>query len=276
MLLEGIADLVYPPDIYCICCGGIINGEPYGLCQDCLQTIGWAAGRTCAACGKPLQDWYSQILCLDCGREEHFFRKGYCVACYDAKSKKIVHGLKYGGKGWLSKNIARMMSDRLRFEREGKAGYGLPDGPGLSDGYGLQDGSGQASFPKSAYDRIMPVPLHIKKRKKRGYNQAGLIAAELGGLIGVAVDQKTLVRSRWTQVMARLSAAERRQNLSEAFSLAGAPPKGERILLVDDVYTTGSTADSCARVLLSAGAKSVDVIVFAAGQNTFKNQSQAN
>jgi ComF family protein len=206
-----------------------------------------------------LQEWYSQILCLDCGAEERFYRKGYCAARYDEKSKKIVHGLKYGGKGWLSKNIARMMADRL-----------------------------SAGQTEGVYDRIIPVPLHQEKRKKRGYNQAGLIAAELGRITGVSVDQKTLVRSRKTDVMAKLSAPERRHNLAEAFSLGDSGRAGgghiltgkqtlrdEYILLVDDVYTTGSTADACARTLMNAGAAGVDVIVFAAGQNTFKNQSQA-
>lgn len=274
-LAEGIASLAYPPNIYCICCGAVISGEPYGLCGDCQQDFGWASGQACAKCGKPLQAWYSQSLCLDCWQEERFFRKGYCVAQYDDKSKKIVHGLKYGGKGWLGRNIAYMMADRLFAEWSAQAGgrqnSAAPDGWRESG-----PAAGRAGCTESRYDCIMPVPLHNKKRKKRGYNQAGLIAEELGRLIGVQVDQKTLIRCRPTEVMAKLSGPERRRNLAEAFALTGnRPVGGGRILLVDDVYTTGSTADSCARVLMNAGAASVDVMVFAAGQNTFKNQSQA-
>ncbi len=242
-MIKEFLDLLYPPNIYCLCCGAVIDGEEYGLCQTCIKSIRWANNKTCHTCGKVLQDWYVLKECTDCRDIDHIFDKGYTCAVYDDMTKPLIHGLKYGGKGYIAQNLATILADRL----------------------------------VGSYQTVVPVPMHEKKKKSRGYNQAELMAKYLAIRMGLPMDTKSLIRGKKTQVMAKLSAHERRQNMFEAFEVA-LPENfaGKKILLVDDVYTTGSTADGCAKALKEAGANIVHVVTFAAGQNAFKNQGQVD
>jgi len=127
------------------------------------------------------------------------------------------------------------------------------------------------------YDHIAAVPMAPKKRESRGYDQAALLAGGLSRRIGIPYYPKTLARVRETDVMSSLSAGERRQNLTYAFSV-GYDKIGRvvtnKILLVDDVYTTGSSVSACAETLLLAGAGRVDVIVFAIGADVRRGEGR--
>jgi ComF family protein len=114
------------------------------------------------------------------------------------------------------------------------------------------------------HDVIIPVPLHRDRLRWRGFNQAQLLARRLGRHHRVAVDPWLLVRARPTPPQVGLDEADRRRNVAGAFALRrGEPITGRRVLLVDDVYTTGATVEECARVLKRAGARAVDVLVLA-------------
>lgn len=114
------------------------------------------------------------------------------------------------------------------------------------------------------YDVLMPVPLHLSRLRWRGFNQALLLARRIGRHHGVRVDAFSLERSRATQPQVELDENDRRRNVARAFRVTRpAKIRDRRILLVDDVYTTGSTVNECSRELLGAGARSVDVLVLA-------------
>ena len=103
----------------------------------------------------------------------------------------------------------------------------------------------------------MPVPLHPQKRRQRGYNQSSLLSRDLGRIVGLPVVEGSLFRSRHTQRQVDLSREERQLNVAGAFSLHDKRLKGKEVLLVDDVCTTGTTLDSCAKVLKLGGVRRV-------------------
>lgn len=122
----------------------------------------------------------------------------------------------------------------------------------------------RSPFDVTKYDVLMPVPLHVSRLRWRGFNQALLLAGRIGRGHGVRVDAFSLERSRATQPQVELDENDRRRNVARAFRVTRpAKVRDHRILLVDDVYTTGSTVNECSRVLLDAGARSVDVLVLA-------------
>lgn len=237
---EGFLDLIYPSNIYCISCGNIIDDtRPYSLCDMCVRSLKWANGRSCQRCGKILQDSYAPDLCTDCLEEEHIFKKGYTCVEYTAAERDIIHNFKYKDKAYLGRKLAEILYDRIEVEE-------------------LEP------------DVVIPVPMHIKKQRIRGYNQADVMACSLAKLMGVPYEGKALIRIIETKPMSSLGALERKSNIQHAFVIRDNKKSelaGKRVLLVDDVYTTGSTADSCASVLLAAGAEEVFVITFASGAN---------
>jgi ComF family protein len=239
-------DLIYPPSLYCMACGNLIDASrPYALCDACRERFGWANGRTCAKCGKPLRGGGSRTLCADCADGGHLFEKGFACVEY-ADCRTITHGFKYGGRTYYGEHIARVMHDRLLYE--------------------ASDGKAAGEFPK--IDLILPVPMYKKKERKRGYNQADIAGGRLAKLLALPYDNKLLERTRNTSVMSSLSAEERGANVKGAFRAARGrenAARGLRIMLVDDIFTTGSTINACAEGLLFAGAASVSFIVFAAG-----------
>lgn len=253
-MLSGAAgsalDLIYPEGLYCICCGKMIDAtRPYGLCNECMEGMRWANGRACAKCGKPLSETYIWSECYSCRGHEHAFDRGYTCAEYGVHERAVTQALKFGGRSDIAKRLAEMMHDRLSLAR--------------------------AAGEDCRYDAVVPVPMNAEKLRRRGYNQAALIARELAGLEGCECPERAVVRVKGTQAMKGLSADERRMNLAGAFAISGECPdfaEEKKLLIVDDIYTTGATADEVARVLRAGGAAVVDVISFAAGANVLKSE----
>lgn len=240
MTIRNMLEYLFPSNIYCISCGSLIDkSRLYSLCDNCMRMFHWANGRTCEKCGKILQDDYAHVVCTDCRENERHFEKGYACAQYGIKERELLLSLKYGGKLYIGEKIAEAMADRLK----------------------------SVDF---RYDLIIPVPMHRKKQKKRGYNQAEIISKFLSKMTSTPYLGKLLLRTGDTTAMSRLSPAERLMNMESAFTVhpgAAEKVKGKSILLVDDIYTTGSTADACSQTLIGAGARTVRIIVFAAGAN---------
>lgn len=237
---DGLLDLIYPSDIYCISCNKPIEpGMPYSLCGDCIRLIPWANEYTCNCCGKLLTAWYGSETCTDCRRLAHSFVRGYTCAQYDGTIRELLLQFKYHEKGFLFLKLGEIMADRMALTDVNE-------------------------------DLIFPVPMYRRKEKKRGYNQAALLAAEVARYRGVTHRKDILLRREDTAPMHALTAIERRENMKQVFFI---PPrkaaliKGKTVLLVDDIFTTGSTADACADTLLSGGADQVFVLTFAAGAN---------
>jgi len=155
--------------------------------------------------------------------------------------------MKYRDKAWYADTISRLMAERY-----------------IS---GADPETGELTH----YDCLAAVPMTSKKKSARGYDQAALLAKGLARRIGVPYLPKALSRIRETEVMSSLSAEERRQNLKGVFSVRYDMIDHiakRRILLVDDVYTTGSSVSACSEALIDAGAAAVDVIVFAIGADS--------
>ena len=228
-----LMDMVFPKDIYCISCGAPIKGgDPMSLCEECKKEILYRQPPVCRRCGrftfKP-----GPGFCEGCAAREPVYDRGVAATIYEGNVRKIIYGLKYGGKGYLAANIAAIMEPVLP--------------------------------PVDSYDIIVPVPMHKSKKKERGYCQTTLIARQLGKLTGQPVLEEGLVRTRKTKPMSGLHRDVRARNIRGVFE-APEPERirGKRVLLVDALLTTGSTADECSRVLKQAGAASVFLAVFAA------------
>ena len=242
-IFKALSELLFPSSIYCISCGSLIDGSrPYALCDSCMRSFHWTNGRVCAKCGKALQEEYHHDLCLDCREAVRFFTRGFSCVQYGIHERELLLKFKYSGKTYIGEKLARIMADRLETENLGA-------------------------------ELVIPVPMHSKKKRKRGYNQAEIIASELAKKLCVPYSGSLLKRSGNTAAMSRLAAEERRMNIEGAFVVSAYAAEviaGKRVLLVDDIYTTGSTASECSRVLLSAGAREVFVITFASGANLLK------
>ena len=243
---EGFLDLIYPSNIYCISCGNIIDdSRPYSLCDTCVRTLKWANGRTCGRCGKILQDNYSSDLCTDCLDGQHVYEKGFTCVEYGPVERELIHRFKYKDKAYLGRKLAEIMHDRILVEEMDP-------------------------------ELIVPVPMFRRKERKRGYNQAAVLAASLAKYTGIPYAGKLLIRTVETEAMSSLGVLGRRKNIQEVFSVPHDKIKqltGKTILLVDDIYTTGSTADACTSVLLEAGAARVFVFTFASGANLTRGES---
>ncbi|MDR1953361.1 MAG: ComF family protein [Clostridiales Family XIII bacterium] len=254
------AELIFPSNIYCIACGNVVDEtRVYALCDKCMNELAWNTGKVCAKCGKSLENdradgeatdtessGVRDELCFDCQKASHAFRKGYACVTYAGNAKEIVRSLKYRDNPYIAEKLAKIMWERIREEIDEETGEVF------------------------TLDLILPVPMHIMKRRKRGYDQAVLIARRLSERMEIPCDENCIIRDGETAVMSSLGRSERKLNVSDAFSMAcGAAERvaGKNILLVDDVFTTGSTADACASVLYGAGAANVDIFVFAAGMN---------
>jgi ComF family protein len=247
-------DWLYPPRIYCIACGNLIDKtRTYALCDTCVREIRWITKRACARCGKMLEDSWRDPLCHDCQTLNHHFRRGTACAVYEGRARDMVRAMKYQDRAWIAPFLAEILFDRLEAERA--AAFAL-DGEILP-----------------TPDLITCVPMHEKKERRRGFNQSRLMAASLAIRLKTPFAANVIRRARQTRVMSGLGRDERQINLTGAFTAeAGGEEilRGAHVLLVDDVYTTGSTADACAEAILSEGAASVDLCVFAAGANTRK------
>lgn len=238
--IEKSLDLLYPPDIYCISCGSMIDGtRDYALCDSCMEKLHWLGNRTCEKCGKILEEHYKGRICYDCSAFEHDFDRGFTCVQYGLYERGILMDYKYKGKSYIGKKLGDILYDRMSLE-------------------------------EAEYDLIVPVPIHRKKQNQRGYNQAAVMARRFARRCGKPCASELLKRTRQTAPMKGLGAFERHENLRGALKVSasnGYKIEGSHILLIDDIYTTGSTLDECSRVLRRAGAEKIYALTFACGPN---------
>ena len=237
-LIDGLLDFIYPRNIECILCGTAIEKtEKYSLCTACKCQIHFV-NKECKKCGKPLEEMYLPDTCHDCMLTNHFFTAGYTCVAYDEEIKKLIYRLKYGRQRYLAYHMAEMMAAKIQEKK------------------------------LEQIDWIIPVPLHINKKRQREFNQSEIIGQYISRQIGWPLDRENLIRIKDTATQNKLSKEERKINMKNAFQILDSSKiKAKKILLVDDIYTTGSTLDSCSKELLRAGAKDIYVITFAAGKN---------
>lgn len=223
-------DLIFPK--ICPFCECIADRDI--VCDKCLSTIRFIGKQSiCDKCGAPFAPAESRTmhLCDRCFSGGFSFHKARSVAYYDGLLKEILHKFKYEGKLHLSGVASRILIN---------------------------------NFPEDfdAVDVVVPVPLHISKLRSREYNQSAVMGWILAKHLGAEVELFALRKTRDTAAQFQIKTEEeRRRNVEGVFSVAhSGKVKGKSILLVDDVFTTGSTTNECARVLIESGVGSVQVL----------------
>jgi ComF family protein len=227
-----VLDALVPPQ--CLGCGTIVEA-PGALCADCFTGFRFLASPLCRVCGCSLPDADAdrELLCAACLRQRPDFNQARAVFAYDNASRGLILKFKNGDRTDAAVHLARWMQ---------RAGAELI----------------------SACDVIVPVPLHRWRLLTRSYNQSALLANALGRLTKRKVVPDGLSRIRATKSQGHLDRHERRRNVADAFRVRRPELiQSRRVLLIDDVLTTGSTAEACTRALLAGGARLVDLLVLA-------------
>jgi ComF family protein len=217
----ALLDLIYPPR--CPGCG--VMGQVF--CEICQARIEPLRVGACLRCGSPVS---GGAMCLACRFPPTPLDDVISTAVFADPLRPAIHDLKYGGVRDLAKPLGERMA----------AFWPAAWQPGRLD----------------APDLILPVPLHRSRVRKRGYNQSALLARVLGPAVGFPVNETTLIRSRATRPQVGLGATERKENVAGAF-VVRRDVAGQRVVLVDDVCTTGATLEACAAALKAAGAAEV-------------------
>lgn len=222
---KRLLDLLFPP--HCLGCGR----EGCYLCSACLATASRVKPPWCELCGRPL-------FCLE-------FR--FCSHCLQAPL--VIDGIRSVGffDGILREAVHRFKYDRL-------TALGEPLGQLLAEGW-------RSLRPPG--DVIVPVPLHSRRLRERGYNQSVLLARELSSRVGLPVLEQALTRVRETVPQVDLNASQRQVNVTEAFECETGGIRGHAVLLVDDVCTTGATLNACAEALRKQEPRSIWALTLA-------------
>lgn len=230
----GILDILYPPR--CPVCHGILKGKD-GICPECRKKLHYISEPKCKKCGKQLENAEREY-CTDCCRFPHAYDKGGAVFTYDDVMRRSISMFKYHNRREYAKVYA---AEIYRQQRH------------LID--------------QLSPEVILPVPVHWKKKRQRGFNQAELVARELGKLTGISVDTKYLVRKEKTIPQKELTRLQRKENLKEAFALRQNGKHYEKVLLIDDIYTTGATIDAISEKLRENQTKTIYFLTICVGRN---------
>lgn len=237
MNIRKILDFIYPSGLSCIMCSKEIFEDNSYFCEDCYKNLPHLEGNLCKRCSDPI---VSGDYCEHCKGKDFFCSRILSPFVYDGFIKMSVHELKFSGNKFFAEVLGTYMA-REFLKHDTKC------------------------------DIIMPVPLCEERLKKRKYNQAKLIADKFCEITTLPIDINTLVRCKNTPPQARLTFKERRENIKGAFNVIDkSKVKGKTILLIDDVYTTGSTLNECAKTLIKSGAK--NVIAMTAGHTVLEKQ----
>ena len=225
----GRAALDFALPARCAGCGTITD-LPHQFCPQCWQQVEWLGKGGCEQCGLPLEATDIDS-CGRCLARPPIVARSRAAVAYGDIARSLVMRLKYSRKVALADTMARYMRPLIDAE------------PGTI---------------------LVPVPLHWSRMWWRGFNQSGLVAGHLSRLSGLAHRPRMLRRVRKTRALKNMNARQRAMEVKSAFAVdPDGDVKGRRFVLVDDVLTTGSTSDACAKALLRAGAERVDLICFA-------------
>ena len=238
-VLRALCDVILPP--CCVVCETNTSGasDPW-VCAGCWTAVDFVRPPVCAQCGAPFAAPTEAIgsathRCGQCLLGTPVYERARAVGLYEGTLREVIHAMKYRPVFGLVRPLADLLSGQFAVHW----GSRLPDA-------------------------LVPVPLHRLRLRQREFDQALALANALGQVTGIPVWSKTLIRHAHTRSQIGLGATERRRNIRGAFRVH--PQKvceGRSLLLVDDVYTTGATAQECARTLRRAGAARVDVYTVA-------------
>lgn len=227
-LLRKLLDFALPPR--CPGCGTIVD-QVHSFCVPCWTAIDFLGSGGCETCGIPLEATDAGTCAVCLARPPRISRTRAAVA-YGDIARTVALRLKYGRKIALAKTMATYMAPLL--------------------------------LPPSPNDVLVPVPLHRRRLWARGFNQAVVVMRALSHKTGIATDARLLERVKPTPPLKGMSPQQRRRTVAGAFQVRdGADLRGRTVVLVDDVLTTGATANACARALKRAGAERVELVSWA-------------
>jgi ComF family protein len=236
-LLKPVLELLFPSVCH-LCKEFIPDAGEVLLCQACLAKAPPLLSPKCSCCGDPFESQFGDDhLCGSCITDPPPFVAARSALLFEGSTRELIHQFKYGKRVLLRRPLGLLAAAYL-------ANFAGNFGAGL----------------------ILPVPLHSKRLRQRGFNQAILLGEIFSQKWGVPLSRNNLRRIRWTEPQVNLGAAERAANVKGAFALNNPEEiRGRKIILVDDVYTTGSTVKECCHVLLKGGAAEIAVLTVAKG-----------
>lgn len=232
-IVEAVGKWLWPE--VCPFCG---KANRSGICTSCRKEVDQLriVHPRCMKCGKPVSQ-PEQEYCYDCMHEHHWYDRGVSVWVHRPPVSTSIYQLKYHNQrrygALLAKEMVSVYEQTIRMW---------------------------------APDLIMPIPVHRKRMKKRGYNQAQILAEEIGKTLGILVDTENLARWKDTDPQKMLGTQARKRNLMGAFAVRKSFLPVPCVLLVDDIYTTGNTIDAAARILKKCGVEKVYFLTISIGQ----------
>ena len=222
--MENSIDYIYPRK--CPLCQKLTKGHCL-ICEECREQVPYIEEPYCMKCGKPFyEEERTKEYCYDCNRYQRSFVRSYSLLRYEGMVKKSMYQFKYYNKrefaDWYAKELVR------RYERE---------------------------WTRVQIDCIIPVPIHKRKKRQRGYNQAEVLAKRIAKLLEIPCYPNGLIRVIETRPQKELDNKDRYRNLKQAFRIGtlGKEQELKTVLLIDDIYTTGATLEACTQVLLESG-----------------------
>jgi ComF family protein len=232
--LTAILDFLFPPICH-VCRKFIPDAGELHICPACREAMPAVSNPLCQICGIPFLGAGTDHLCGGCLTDKPAFDVARGALVYEGPCRDLIHAFKYRNKTHLRRPLALLTTAFM------------------------------TEFVASRDPEvIVPVPLHVRRLRSRGFNQALLLGELLAREWHLPLARRALRRERWTEPQINLSAHLRRDNVKGAFAVADpAAISGKRVLLIDDVLTTGSTAEECSRMLKRAGATEVTVITVA-------------
>jgi ComF family protein len=234
---DGLVELIFPATEMCPVCQQE-KSERQGLGKNCFQKIALIEAPLCLKCGRPQRlNVSSEKFCNQCRAIRYYFTQARAVGLYDGLLREILAELKYRYRPELGEVLGKLLVEWVKLHRN------------------FHD-----------VNLIVPIPLNIPKLKQRGYNQAELLGKPLQKYLGIRLGNDIMIREKITESQNILCKEKRFQNVKGAFRVVNAKRvTGAKVLLVDDILTTGATASEAARVLLRAGALEVKVLTTAVG-----------
>lgn len=231
--LMKIVNMLFP--LRCPVCDGIVPLGEGRLCRACRRKIRYVTEPSCQKCGRQLRD-AAKVFCTACERTGHHFDRG--LALYDYQSmRQSIYRFKYRGRceyaGFYAEDIYRHLKNEITCMKA---------------------------------EAIIPIPLHRTRLQRRGYNQAELIAKHLSKLTGIPMKKNLVKRVRKTVPQKQLDAYARQNNLKKAFHIRSDVVKLKKAILIDDIYTTGSTIDAVAAELKRCGVETVYFVTLCIGE----------
>lgn len=232
-ILMDVKGILFPRR--CPICDKALKLDGKKICGDCVSKLVYITEPRCKKCGKQLMKM-EQEYCYDCKNKRHMYKTGVAAFSHVGDIKKSIYRIKYNNK----REYVDFYGEELmkRFGNEIKIWN---------------------------CDALIPVPLHRSRKIKRGYNQAEIIAKKISKLSGIPVYKGVLKRVKKTKPQKELNDNERKKNVENAFKIQGNIVELKKVIIVDDIYTTGSTIDACAKQLLKNGVQEVYFICLSIG-----------